>query len=104
MSVVGRKEMLARVRTGTAGFGFAWFSTLKQVLVEAEKKHEKLQKLNMEFENLLKWFESVPQKKGKEKDKDELLAKVQRQKETFAKLLVASEANITRLRRECAKE
>ena len=96
--------MLARVRTGTVGFGLAWFSTLKQVLAEAEKKHEKLQKLNMEFENLLKWFESVPQKKGKDKDKDELLAKVQRQKETFAKLLVASEANITRLRRECAKE
>lgn len=94
--------MLARVRTGAAGFGFAWFSTVKQALAEAEKKHEKLQKLNMEFENLLKWFESVPQKKGKEKD--ELLAKVQRQKETFAKMLVESEANITRLRRECAKE
>lgn len=95
--------MLAFVKQASFfSLNFSKLSPLRQALADAEKKHESLKKLNGEFENLLKWFDSLPNKKVKEND--ELRKRVEEQKKTFARMLAENEANLEIIRKQCEKE
>ena len=74
-------------------------SKLKNDLTQAQKKRHDLTKLDHEFEQLLKWFATMPSDQNNEKT-DALVAKIKRQKLDYAKMRLDNEAVIARIEKD----
>jgi uncharacterized protein (DUF342 family) len=67
---------------------FTALTELHEHLANAEKKYNDLTKLYQEFDDMIKWFDTVAKvnQGGKREQSDELLEKVKAQKAQFARL------------------
>lgn len=74
-------------------------SKLKNDLTQAQKRRHDLTKLDQEFEQLLKWFSTMPNSQKNEKT-DALVAKIKRQKLEYANMRIENDAEIARIEKD----